>query len=115
MNITIILKILSNKWTYVILMVITFAIVFIIMGIKMQGYKDKIEVFEDIVDELTVSNDSLIKELKFKDERIKILNAFSNSTSIIDKLPSYEFTPDYMEAIENIISDYSNSFNGVNK
>lgn len=115
MNITIILKILSNKWTYVILMVITFAIVFIIMGIKMQGYKDKIEVFEDIVDELTVSNDTLIKELKFKDERIKILNAFSNSTSIIDKLPSYEFTPDYMEAIENIISDYSNSFNGVNK
>lgn len=115
MNIAIILKILSNKWTYVILMVITFAIVFIIMGIKIQGYKDKIEVFEDIVDELTVSNDTLIKELKFKDERIKILNAFSNSTSIIDKLPSYKFTPDYMEAIENIISDYSNSFNGVNK
>ena len=115
MTISIILKILSNKWTYVILMVITFAIVFIIMGIKMQGYKDKIEVFEDVIDELTVSNDVLIKELKFKDERIKILNAFSNSTSIIDKLPSYELTPDYMEAIEHIISDYSNSFNEVNK
>lgn len=110
---SIMLKVLSSKWTYVTLFILTVIITCSIFIFRIRAYENKIRVLNDAITQLEITNTVLYKDNLFKDEKLKILKSFSNSTSAIEKITDEELSYEEKEAVNAISNDFYNYFNTI--
>lgn len=102
----VILKILTNKWTYIILALIGLICYISSLHIMIKSKNHSIEKLNSQVESLKTTNLTLQKDIEFQSNRIIILESFSNSQAIINKVSNYYLSDDVLVAYSNIINDY---------
>lgn len=108
-----ILKILSNKWTYIAVLLIGITIIFGSFMIQIRVYKEKIKTLDNEIEDLKVTNTILYKDNLFKKEQLSILIDFSNSSEAINKIINKELNNEDKNAINAIRRDFYNYFMGM--
>lgn len=106
-----ILKILTNKWTYIILFLASIIIIITVLSLRIGSYKNKIKDLNVEIEDLKVTNTLLYKDNLFKKEQLHILAGFSNSENIIIKITNRELYDEDKNAINAISNDFYNYFN----
>lgn len=107
----IILKLFTNKWTYIGLFVLTIIITCTVFVLRIKAYENKIQVLHDSIKQLETTNTVLHKDNLVKTEKLKILESFTNSTSAIEKITDKELSDEDKNAIDAISNDFYNYVN----
>ena len=107
---SLLLKIFSNKYTYIFLFILTVIISSVIFVNKINSYEDKIEELEANIENLNITNSLLIKENIFHQDKIKILLSYSNSSYAIEQINIIELSKENKNAINYISNDFYNYF-----
>lgn len=102
----IILKILTNKYTYITLFLLTVVMVICILFIRVSLYKTQTEKLNIEIENLKIANSVLIKDVEFKKAMSELLDTFSNTTERIEKMKNEDLEDD----IKNILLDISNNY-----
>ena len=106
-----ILKIFSSKITYILLFIATIVITSIVFKSFAYKYEKKIDVLENTIEDLEITNNYLYKENIMQHDKITLLTTYSNSTMIINKLNRNKLEEGQKHAINNVSNDFYDYFN----
>lgn len=106
-----VIKILTNKNTYIILFVLIICSYILFVNINLQSKNKKIDDLKIEIDSLNNSNSFLYKDLVFKEKQINIIKSFSNSTTLINKMTNEVLDNETKYIVDTIKKDFYSSFN----
>ncbi|MEI0579272.1 hypothetical protein [Brachyspira pilosicoli] len=106
-----VIKILTNKNTYIILFVLIICSYILFLNINLQSKNKKIDDLKIEIDSLNNSNSFLYKDLVFKEKQINIIKSFSNSTTLINKMTNEVLDNETKYIVDTIKKDFYSSFN----
>ena len=106
-----VIKILTNKNTYIILFVLIICSYILFLNINLQSKNKKIDDLKIEIDSLNNSNSFLYKDLVFKEKQINIIKSFSNSTALINKMTNEVLDNETKYIVDTIKKDFYSSFN----
>ena len=106
-----IIKILTNKNTYIILFVLIVCSYILFLNLNLQNKNKKIDDLKIEIESLNNSNSFLYKDLIFKEKQISIIKSFSNSTMLINKMTNEVLDNETKYIFDTIKKDFYNSFN----
>ena len=106
-----VIKILTNKNTYIILFVLIICSYILFLNINLQSKNEKIDDLKIEIDSLNNSNSFLYKDLVFKEKQINIIKSFSNSTTLINKMTNEVLDNETKYIVDTIKKDFYSSFN----
>lgn len=113
MIVSAILKIIMNKWTYIIIAILSVTITISVLSLRIKSYKKKVNKLNEKIENLETTNTLLYKDNVFRKEQFYILNGFANSDSKIDNIPNEELSYEEKEAVNAISNDFYNYFNFI--
>ncbi len=106
-----VIKILTNKNTYIILFVLIICSYILFVNINLQSKNKKIDDLKIEIDSLNNSNSFLYKDLVFKEKQINIIKSFSNSITLINKMTNEVLDNETKYIVDTIKKDFYSSFN----
>lgn len=101
-----ILKIVTNKWTYITLFLTIIAVVISILFVRGSIYKAQTEKLNIEIENLKITNSVLIKDIEFQKTKAEIINNFSNTTEQIKIIKSEELNNEVKNILLNISNNY---------
>lgn len=104
----IIIKILTNKYTYIIAFVLAVIIFISILLLKIEFYKNETEVLHREVEDIKIKNTLLMKEHKFREEQIRLIETFSNSKKQIENIKIKDLDNEEKDTINIINTEFYN-------
>ena len=106
-----IIKILTNKNTYIILFVLIVCSYILFLNLNLQNKNKKIDDLKIEIESLNNSNSFLYKDLIFKEKQISIIKSFLNSTTLINKMSNEVLDNETKYIVDTIKKDFYSSFN----
>lgn len=108
------LKILGNKWTYVILVIIMLSVVFGINIYKIKKFEATIVKLNEQIEDQQVVIELQDKEITFQEEQIKIFSEYyTNSLKQLNNLKSTDLPNEIVNLINIYRQDYLITFGAI--
>jgi len=104
------------KWkgTYIIIAVLFVVITFLSLSRKIKNYESKIKNirsdYEQQIGALSVSNEVLIKDNLYIKKELDILQSYSNSQKIIERMHNAKLDEETIIFVHQVAKEYKNNF-----